>query len=150
MANEAILALVRDRTMRNGQCPLWDLGPVRPIAPVAPVAPTKQGDETEFALAQVKYEDGLEDYKKALRNYGVVKREWDHWRQQVAGPIKIYNWAIEVVRMCELFPERYVLDLPKGIKPGRAQEENEEREANEEYERLTARKNDPQFGGVRA
>ena len=150
MAHEAIIALVRERTMRNDHCPLWDLGPVRPTAPVPPTAPVKAGDDTEFALAQVKYEDGLEDYKKQLRKYGLDKREWDHWRQQVAGPIKIYHWATDVVRMCAEWPERYVLDLPKGIKPGRTQEENEEREANEEYERLTARKNDPQFGGVRA
>jgi hypothetical protein len=150
MNQEMAIAAVRDRTMRNGQCPLWDLGPTRPNEPIAPTAPDKTGSATEQALAQIQYEDAVEDYKKGLRAYGALKREYDHWRMQIGGPVKIYNWTVEVVRMVVAFPERYVLDLPRGIKPGKAQIENEEREANEEYERLAARKQDPQFGGVRA
>ncbi|WGR74339.1 MULTISPECIES: hypothetical protein [unclassified Bradyrhizobium] len=132
---------------RNDHVDLWDLGPVRPMPPEAPVEPDKSKLKgADLALAQIHYEDSFETYKTALRHYGRLKEEHATWHKVNGGPLKVDFWSTDAVSALTLDPDRYCLELPKGMKPGKAQIEADRRAEMTEQELQEAREKDPQFG----
>lgn len=127
---------------------LWDTGPTRVEAPKAPVPPVESKDlkGPDLALAQIHYEDALEDYKLALRAYGAAKVEHTKWHRENGGPRKVDLWSTDAVHALEVSPDRYFLELPKGLKAGKAQAEDDRRAEMSEAELADAREKDPQFG----
>lgn len=127
---------------------LWDIGPVRVEAPKAPVAPveSKELKGADLALAQIHFEDDLERYRDELRAYGEAKKAYKAWHDKNGGPLKVSMWSTYAVDALTIDPERYFLDLPKGLKPGPAQAEADRIAAMSEAELQEAREKDPQFG----
>lgn len=127
---------------------LWDIGPVRVEPPVAPLEPVEGKDlkGADFALAKIHYEDALEDYRLALRAYGEAKKEHSAWHRANGGPRKLKQWSTDAVHSLTVASERYFLELPKGLKPGKAQAEDDRVAAMSEQELQEAREKDPQFG----
>lgn len=130
------------------QVKLWDIGPVRVEPPVAPAEPveSKELKGADFALAKIHYEDALENYKLELRAYGEAKKAHSLWQRVNGGPLKIEFWSTDAVHALNTDPERYFLELPKGLKPGKAQAENDRVAEMSEAELNEAREKDPQFG----
>jgi len=127
---------------------VWDIGPVRVEAPKAPVEPVESKDlkGADFALAKIHYEDALEQYRTDLRAYGEAKNAYTAWHQNNGGPIKLKQWSTDAVHSLTVDPERYFLELPKGLKPGKAQAEADRIAEMTEAEMQEAREKDPQFG----
>ena len=127
---------------------LWDVGPKPAVAPTAPMPPieSKELKGADLALAQIHFEDAMADYKDALRAYGKAKIDYQAWRREYGGPVKKPVWSTDAVHALEVEPERYFLELPKGVKPGKAQAEADEAAAMSEAELIEAREKDPQFG----
>lgn len=127
---------------------LWDVGPVRVEAPKAPEAPveSKELKGADLALAQIHYEDALETYRADLRAYGEAKKAHRNWHAMNGGPVKKPTWSTDAVHALTVDPQRYFLELPKGQKPGKAQEEADRIAAMSEAELQEAREKDPQFG----
>ncbi len=126
---------------------LWDVGPKPPVAPAAPEAPDATKIKgAELALAQIHYEDALEDYKLALRKWGQDKLAYQAWRREFGGPVKKDLWSTDAKHALEVDPERYFLELPRGVKPGAAQAELDRAAEMSEQELAEAREKDPQFG----
>lgn len=132
----------------NDHVELWDIGPKPPEAPKPPVAPVESKDlkGPDLALAVIHYEDAMADYKDALRAYGKSKVDYQDWRRKFNGPVKIDVWSTDAVHNLNIEPERYFLELPKGVKPGKAQAEADEAAAMTEAQLNEAREKDPQFG----
>jgi hypothetical protein len=137
--------IVADRIDRSGKVWIWFLGPPRPIAPTPPVEPKKTGKAADDALAEVLFEDAVGDYKKQLREYGDHKKEYDKWREMYGGPRKEYHWDIDVQHALQ-FPDQWVMDLPSGMKPGKAQLAAEQQAAEEKIALQELYDRDPQFG----
>lgn len=130
----------------NDHVTIWDLGPKAPEAPVVPKQPDASLKGPELALAQIHYEDAMEDYKLALRTWGKAKADYAAWRREFGGPVKKEMWSTDAVHAINTEKDRYALELPKGIKPGVAQEEADRIAAMSEAELQEAREKDPQFG----
>lgn len=127
---------------------LWDIGPVRVEPPKPPVEPVEAKDlkGADFALARIHYEDALEDYKLSLRAYGEAKKHYSKWHTDNGGPRKVRHWSTDAVHSLTVDPERYFLELPRGMKAGKAQAEDDRIAAMSEAELTEAREKDPQFG----
>ncbi len=127
---------------------LWDVGPVRVDPPTPPVEPVEGKDlkGADFALAKIHYEDALETYKADLRAYGEAKKAHRDWHARNGGPLKVTFWSTDAVHALTVDKERYFLELPKGQKPGKAQEEADRIAAMSDAELQEAREKDPQFG----
>jgi hypothetical protein len=110
----------------NLRVKFWDLGPERPIAPDAPVKPEhpKGTSAADIAVAEVEYEDAIEQYKQDLRAYSARKKEHDHWRTTIGGPVQIESWSVDMQDAFARDPRRYAKELPKGYKPGKQHYEN--------------------------
>lgn len=67
----------------------------------------------------------------------------------VIGPVKIKRQAILAREALQRDPDRYRLDLPRGVKPGPAQEEAERRAAEEAAEAEAEAAADPVYGAAR-
>ena len=132
------------RVKDNGKVELWDLGPSRPVPPSPPSDVDGRLKGHELALAQIEYEDGLEAYKIALRLYSATRRAYDLWHNTNGGPVKIEFWGVDA--RGALDHERFKLDLPRGLKPGKAQIEAEEMAKAEGAELAALRERDPNFG----
>lgn len=142
-----------NRMKSNNKCDLWDLGPqVAPKAPPAPEAPDKAKfkNAAEFAAAELEYEDNCELYKSALRRFTEAKKAHLEWLEQKGGPIKVEFWGPDANEAFERDPGRFVLDLPKGLKPGKAQIEAEARAREADEEIRQARSKDPLHAGAAA
>jgi hypothetical protein len=137
---------------KNGFVDMWDLGPQRPIPPEPPEEPKPGKSAADNILAKLEHEDRLRDYEVALRSYGRLKAEFDHWRQNVGGPRKIEMWPINAREVLEAQAEgrhphhRYAKHLPPGIRPGRAQIEADAREQDAAEARQRDLDLDPHFG----
>lgn len=134
----------------NGMVEIWDLGPQRPESPVPPVSPKMTGNIADQALARIEYEDLVKDYETALRSYSAARKEFDHYRQHIAGPIKCEMWPVSAKEAIERHPERWSATLPKGVKPGKAQAELDAKKAEEAAELQRLRDEDPHFGNPEA
>lgn len=136
------------RVKPNGHVDIWDLGPqVEPKPPEAPKAPdSNKLKDADLAVAQMEHEDALEVYKRKLREYAAARRAHLDWTETNGGPIKISQWGADARHSMTVEPDRYKIDLPKGMKPGKAQIEAEERAKVEAEELEHARNRDPQFG----
>jgi hypothetical protein len=132
------------RVKPNGKVDLWDLGPSRPVPPTAPTEVDGKLKGHEQALAQIEYEDSMEAYKRGLRLYSATKRAFDLWHEMNGGPVKIEFWGVDA--RGALDHERFKLDLPRGLKPGKAQVEAEEMAKAEGAELAALRERDPNFG----
>jgi len=132
----------------NDHVDLWDVGPTRIAAPLAPVEPVESKDckGADLALAKIHYEDALDAYRNDLRAYGVAKQEHTAWHRVNGGPRKVNLWSTDAVHALSTEPDRYKLELPKGMKPGTAQAEDDRRAEMSEQELQEAREKDPQFG----
>lgn len=136
-----------NRVKPNGRVVIWDLGPqTEPAAPAAPPEPDKGLKGAELAAAQVEHEDAVVLYRDSLRRYTAARNAYREWKATKGGPVKIEQWAVDAGHSVNVEPDRYKLDLPKGLQPGRAQIEADEeaKKEREEYERAAS--NDPQFG----
>lgn len=80
--------------------------------------------------------------RKYLKPNGVVEL-WD--MEAVDGPVKIERTGILAREALQRDPDRYKLELPRGVKPGQAQFDAEER-AREEQAEAEAEAPDPVFG----
>lgn len=139
------------RMKLNGKVDLWDLGPqVEPKPPAAPEAPDVKLKGPDLAAAELEYEDQCEIYKGELRAYTVARKAHLDWKSQKDGPIKIEMWGVDARHALDNFPDRFKLDLPKGVKPGRAQAEAEEMQRQEAEELRQARSRDPLHSGAMA
>ena len=134
------------RVKSNGKVDLWDLGPVRPDAPEEPKPVDGRLKGTELALAQVEYEDGIDLYKRQLRDYARAKRDYEEWHNNNGGPVKVELWGVDARHAMDIEPIRFKLDLPRNVKPGKAQIEAEEMAALEAEGLDRARASDPQVG----
>lgn len=130
----------------NDHVTLWDIGPKPPVAPEAPKPPDDKLKGAELALAQIHYDDAMADYKDALRAWGQAKIAYQDWRRKFGGPVKVEQWSTDAVHTINVEPERYFLELPRGLKPGKAQADADEIAAMSEAELNDAREKDPQFG----
>lgn len=138
------------RIKSNGKVDIWDMGPARPLPPEPPAGPDPKLKGADLAAAQVEHEDACERYKNQLRRYTEQKREYAEWQETDGGPKKLETWPVDAKYNLNEFPERWRLDLPRGVKPGRAQIEAEEMAEAEAGELNRARASDPQFGHQRA
>lgn len=138
-----------NRVKNNGKVDLWDLGPqVAPKAPPPPAEPDKAKLKGhELAAAELEYEDACEIYKQKLREFTTAKRIYFETQEQNGGPIKVELWGVDARHALEREPDRYKLDLPRGIKAGRAQVEAEQQAEAEADAMSRTRASDPQFGG---
>jgi hypothetical protein len=135
------------RIKRNGKVDLWDCGPSRPAAPEAPAAPdAAKLKGADLAAAQVAHEDACELYKKQLRAYSAAKVAFAEWQETKGGPVKVELWGVDARHAMEVEPDRFKLELPRGVKPGRAQIEAEQLAEAEADALNQARASDPQFG----
>lgn len=135
------------KVKRNGKVDIWDLGPIvaaKPPQEPAPVDPKLKGPE--LAAAEVAYEDAMIVYKDTLRAYNEARKERRAWDATNGGPRKIEMWGIDARHALEGWPDRYKLDLPKSMKPGRAQVEADEQAEIEAENLERMRAMDPQFG----
>jgi len=142
-----------ERIKLNGKVDMWDLGPqVAPKPPAAPEAPDKAKfkNAMEFAAAELEYEDAIETYKDQLRAYSAAKKAHHEWIAQKGGPIKVEFWGIDATEAMQIEPDRFKLDLPKGMKPGKAQLEADEMAKETAEEIRQARKKDPLHAGAAA
>lgn len=130
----------------NLKVQIWDLGPERPVMPKAPEEPKPGLKAAELALAQVEHEDALASYKQALRDYGVAKKEYERWQTQVGGPVELSMWSVDAADAMERQPGRFVANLPRGLKPGKAHFDNIKREEERQAELARQAERDPQFG----
>lgn len=135
-----------NRVKGNQKVDLWDMGPPRPEAPKEPEKPNPKLTGAEKAEAEVLYEDALEAYKNDLRNWSSTKLAHRKWHEEMGGPRKVELWAADARHAMTVEPERWKLDLPKGMKPGRAQLEAEEQAAAEREAQQREVDADPQFG----
>lgn len=135
-----------NRVKPNQKVDLWDLGPQNADGPQPPEKPDAKLKGAELAAAEVEYEDAMLVYKDQLRAWSASRKDKRDWDDKNGGPRKIELWAADARHAMEVDPKRYVLDLPKGQKPGKAQVEAEEAAAKEQeaLERDVAA--DPQFG----
>lgn len=134
------------RVKPNGKVDLWDLGPTRPVPPEAPTPVDEKLKGHELALAQIDYEDGMTLYKDRLRFYAAAKQAHEKWHRDNGGPVKVEFWGIDATYALEKGPERWRLDLPRGVKPGKAQLDAEEMARAEGAELAALRERDPNFG----
>jgi hypothetical protein len=135
------------RIKKNGKVDIWDCGPSRPAAPIAPIEPDDAKLKgADLAAAQVAHEDACERYKHQLRAYSAAKLAFAEWQETKGGPIKVELWGIDARHAMEVEPERFRLELPRGMKPGRAQIEAEQLAEAEADALDHARASDPQFG----
>jgi hypothetical protein len=130
----------------NNKVDLWDFGPQRAGEPVEPQKPDEKLKGAEKAAAEVEYEDALDLYKDQLRAWSASRKANKAWHEEKGGPVKVELWAIDARHAMEVEPLRYRLDLPKSVKPGRAQLEAEENARAEAEALERARSTDPQFG----
>ncbi len=138
-----------NRVKNNGKIDLWDLGPqVAPKAPEPPEAPNVKLKGPDLAAAELEYEDACEIYKGHLRAYSVARKAHLEWAEHKGGPIKIELWGVDARHAIETEPDRFMLDLPRGIKPGKAQAEAEEMAKLEADELRVARSKDPMHMGA--
>lgn len=144
------MMLLEKRTKPNGKVDLWDTGPGRPEPPAAPQEPDAKLKGADLAAAQVEYEDACERYKQQLRDYAAAKRAYLDWHDKMGGPVKVELWGVDARHAMEVEPGRFLLDLKRGQKPGRAQVEAEEMAQAEQETLSRARASDPQFGQQRA
>lgn len=134
------------RVKANSKVDVWDLGPLRPEAPKEPEAVNDKLKGADLAVAQVEYEDATDLYKRDLRAYAALKREHERWHTENGGPVKVELWGIDATHAINSWGERYKLDLPRGVKPGKAQIAAEEMAAAEGVDLALARERDPAFG----
>lgn len=135
-----------NRVKRNGKVDLWDLGPQVPKGPVAPAEPDDKLKGADRAAAEIEYEDACILYKDSLRAYTAARTAHREWHEQKGGPVKVEFWGYSAFEAMKRDPGRYMVDLPKGAKPGKAQIETERREAAEAEELKRATSMDPHFG----
>lgn len=134
------------RVKPNGKVDLWDMGPSRPMPPKAPDTVDAKLKDAERMIAEVEYEHALEAYKNAVRHYGEAKREFDRWHASNGGPVKVELWGVDARHAMQTEPKRYVINLPKGTKPGQAQIEADARAESANADLAAARASDPEFG----
>lgn len=109
---------------------LWDLGPRRPAMPTPAEAPTGNEGTVEHDLAMLEFEQNAErQYQDALQAYRRAKKEWDDFERRQGGPVEIEMWSVNAREAMERDPERYVLELPPGLRPGHGHADNQRRAA---------------------
>ena len=126
----------------------WDLGPVRPVAPDAPLPPNDKLKGAELDLAKIQYDDALEDYKIALRRFAADRKIYDDWRKASGGPVQIERNPVVAREAMFRDPDRFVMTLPRGAKPGRVDAENKRKQYDREAALKADAKKDPHFGGT--
>ena len=130
----------------NGMVDVWDLGPERPTSPDAPAEPKKTGRAVDDAVAAQEYEDAIAEYKKALKVYTVLKREYDEHRANVGGALKVEMWPTDANSCIVTHPGRYAKTLPAGAKPGKGQAAAEEVAIKRGEEIARIKERDPHMG----
>lgn len=130
----------------NGKVDVWDLGPEKPTSPDAPAEPKKTGRAADDAVAAQEYEDAIAEYKKALKSYTALKREYDEHRANVGGALKVEMWPVDANECLNLHAGRYAKMLPAGAKPGKGQAAAEEAAAKRGEEIAKIKERDPHMG----
>jgi hypothetical protein len=144
------MSIPLNRVKLNGKVDVWDLGPqAAPKPPKPPDEPDKAALKgAHLAAAELEYEDACELYKGHLRAYSSARKAHLEWKDEKGGPVKVELWGVDARHAMETEPDRFVLDLPKGMKPGKAQLEAEEMQAAEADEIRQARSRDPMHSGA--
>lgn len=148
-----MIPIPRNRIKSNGKVDLWDIGPqVAPKPPDAPIKPdaAKFKHPADLALAEVEFETAIELYKEQLREYAAAKKDHLSFARDKGGPVKVEFWGADVYDAFERAPGRYVLDLPKNLKPGKAQAEAERQAEATAEEIQQAKSKDPMHSGAMA
>jgi hypothetical protein len=130
----------------SGMVDVWDLGPERPTAPDAPAEPKKTGRAADDAVAGQEYEDAIAEYKKDLKTYTALKREYDEHRANVGGALKVEMWPTDANDAILNHPGRWAKTLPPGAKPGKGQAAAEELAAKRGEEIAKIKERDPHMG----
>lgn len=125
---------------------VWDLGPSDPKVPKRPELPNAKPDTPEAIMAESDFRAAMAIYEGERDAYARLKREFDAWHRQNGGPYQLEMWSMDVADALVRDPDRYVLKLPKGKKPGRRQHEIEAQRRQEQSDLDVMRERDPQFG----
>lgn len=139
---------------------LWDTGPRKPVMPKKPDAPKQAGmEEGEYALAMIEFEVIAEEWQRALKQYGVDRKEYENWTKRNGGPVEFSQYSVDARDTLERDANRYYVSartrghehkanfgLPPGVKPGHGQAENERRRQENDELLDEVRRQDPVFG----
>jgi hypothetical protein len=148
---------------------LWDIGPEEPSLPEPPDPPEGKDGQPKYDLAKIQYKRKLKAYEAALEQYERDQIAYTKWARDVGGAIEIGMWSINAkeaiahdvraVAEHRQTKRRYYVSartpgqshlenagLPSGMKPGRGQQANLERQAAGELEFSRVLRSDPVFG----
>lgn len=125
---------------------IWDLGPTEPEAPVKPELPKGKEGSPEYDLALIDFRGDLANYETALKAYGQAKKDFAAWHKTYAGPYQIEMYSVNAREAIQIEPTRYMIDLPKGRKPGKFHAEEQQRLKDERDSFAKMIKRDPVFG----
>jgi hypothetical protein len=134
------------RIKPNGKIEIWDMGPKEPPAPVPPASVSDDLKGPKAVVARAEYETKEKVFKKDYEAYVAASHEYVRWHDKNDGPVKVDLWSIDAIHALNVDPDRYMVDLPKNAKPGKAQIEAEERAKSQDGDLAVDRDKDPQFG----
>jgi hypothetical protein len=155
----------------QGEVWLWDCGPEEPIPPDEPEPPTLPITDPKYHLENLRHKRAVKRFDEALATYDRLEREYQHWHNNIRGPVEVSMWspnardALEAdaraVKEGRQHKPRWYLSartrgserlknfgLPPGVEPGEGHRENLERTLAGEKEFISALKADPHFGGT--
>lgn len=125
---------------------IWDLGPKAPVIPAKPALPEGKEGTPAHDLALIEFEGELASYKTALTAYGAEKKAFAEWHATYQGPYLFETHSVNAREAIQIEPERYMVDLPKGRKPGKWHQEQVQREADQRRTFAQTVARDPVFG----
>lgn len=148
---------------------LWDCGPEEPVLPDPPDPPSGKEGDPKYDLAKIQFKRQLKAYEAALEKYEADMIEFDRWQKNEGGPVERLFWSVDArdalrydakaVEEGRQKALRYHLSartrgyeklknggLPNGMRPGKGQQANLEREIAGHAEMAAALRADPVFG----
>jgi hypothetical protein len=148
---------------------LWDCGPEKPAVPTRIKVPSGKAGDPEHDLALIEFREQLGDYEAALKAHRKAKIEYDEFMRAQGGPVEVKMWSVnaqdalradnKAVEEGRQAGRRWFISsrtrgysnlpndgLPPGVRPGRGQIENRQREQSAMESFQQAKRSDPAFG----